>query len=190
MTAVGPARPPSRVSTDRLVLRRFTRDDGAGLHAYLSRPEAVRFEPYDVQTRAQCDELATARAQDPSFWAVCRGSDGALVGNLYLHHDEPRGWHGYSLGYVFHPDEWHQGYATEACRALLDVCFRQWGAHRVSARCDPRNEASWRLLERLGLRREGHVRQAASFRTDDAGRPVWHDAYLYAVLDTEWDPEG
>ncbi len=179
------------VRTDRVLLRRFTPDDGEGLHASLSRPEAVRFEPYGVQTRAQCDELAATRAHDPSFWAVCRGSDGALVGTLYLHHGDPHEWRGYTLGYVFHPDHWHQGYATEACRALLDVCFGLWGAHRVSAHCDPRNDASWRLLERLGLRREGHVRQAASFSTDDAGRPVWHDAYLYAVLDSEWDrPEG
>lgn len=148
----------------------------------------MRFEPYDVQTRAQCDELAAARAHDPSFWAVCLQDDGTLVGNLYLHHDEPRAWRGHSLGYVFHPDHWHQGYATEACRALLDVSFDQWGAHRVTAHCDPRNEASWRLLERLGLRREGRLRQSASFSTDDAGRPLWHDAYLYAVLHSEWRP--
>lgn len=178
---------PSRISTDRLVVRRFTPDDGEGLHAYLSRPEVVQFEPYGVQTRSQCDALAASRAHGRAFWAVCL-RDGTLVGNLYLHHDEPREWHGYTLGYVFHPDHWHQGYATEACRALLDVCFDQWGAHRVVAHCDPRNEASWRLLERLGLRREGHFRRSASFRNDDAGRPVWHDAYVYAVLDTEWRP--
>lgn len=192
MTSADLAGSPSTttVGTDRLLLRRFTPDDGAGLHAILSRPEAVEFEPYGVETRARCDELAAARAQDSSFWAVCLQDEGTLVGIVYLHHDDPREWRGHTLGYVFHPDHWHQGYATEACRALLDVCFLLWGAHRVCAHCDPRNEASWRLLERLGLRREGRLRQAASFSTDDAGHPVWHDAYLYAVLDTEWGRAG
>ncbi|ROS30966.1 RimJ/RimL family protein N-acetyltransferase [Cellulomonas sp. PhB150] len=174
------------IRTDRLLLRRFTAADGDALHAYLSRPEAVRFEPYGTQTRAQCHELALERAGDASFWAVCLRSDERLVGNLYLRHDDPQAWRSYTLGYVFDPAHWGSGYATEAAAALLDVCFRAWGAHRVSARCDPRNTRSWALLERLGMRREGHLRQVAAFSTDADGQHCWHDAYVYAAVESEW----
>ncbi len=172
--------------TDRLLLRRFTAADGPGLHAYLSQEQAVRFEPYGVHDLAQATRVAADRAGDDAFWAVCLADGGELVGNLYLAPEGPAEWRTWELGYVFHPGRWGHGYATEACRALLDHVMTAHAAHRVVARCDPENVRSWALLERLGLRREGHLRAAASFTTGPDGRPVWHDAYLYAVLADEW----
>lgn len=170
---------------DRVLVRRFRPDDGAALHGALGRPEAVRFEPYGVQSRRRCDELAADRATDPAFWALCL-ADGWLVGTLFLAREEPSEWRTYELGFVLHPDHWGRGLAAEGARLLLDRCFGSWEAHRVVARCDPRNTASWRLLERLGLRREGLSVEAATFDDDGAGAQVWHDAYQYAVLEREW----
>jgi RimJ/RimL family protein N-acetyltransferase len=175
----------TELRTRRLVLRRLRPSDGPGLHAYLSRPEAVRFEPYPVQDADACDRLAADRTDDPDFWAVCLG-DGTLVGHLWFSRCVPEAWGTWELGYVFHPDHWGRGYATEAAAAIVTACFTEWGGRRVVARCDPANPASWRLLERLGLRREGHLRQNASFESDAEGRLVWKDTYLYAVLATEW----
>ncbi len=175
------------LDTERLRVRRFRLSDGAGLFAYLSRPEAVRFEPYPVQSEQDCARLAAERSVDPAFWAVCLHGSGELVGNLYLSLQQPESWRTYELGYVFHPRRWGHGYATEAAGALVSACF-DGGAHRVVARCNPQNESSWRLLERLGLRREGHLVRSASFGVDDFGRQVWHDAYLYAALAEEWTP--
>lgn len=173
--------------TTRLRVRRFVPADGPSLYAYLSMPEAVRYEPYATQSQEECARLAAERSLDPAFWAVClRGSD-ELVGNLYLHLEEPRSWRTYELGYVFNPAHWGHGYATEAAGALVSACF-EGGAHRVIARCDPRNGSSWRLLERLGFRREGHLLRNASFDVDDAGEQIWHDAYLYATLAEELSP--
>lgn len=174
--------------TERLVLRRFRASDGPALHDYLSRPEAVRFEPYPVQTLAQCERMAAQRAAGTSFWAVCLPG-GELIGNVYFPLVEPADWRTRELGYVFSPDHWGRGYATEAASALVGAAFED-GAHRVTARCDPRNTASWRLLERLGLRREGHLLQNASFDTGPDGEPVWKDTYLYAVLAQEWTPQA
>ncbi len=172
-------------ATGRLAVRRFLASDGSGLHAYLSRPEAVRFEPYPVQSAQDCERLVRERASDPAFWAVCLAYSGELVGNLYLSREHPEAWRTYELGYVFNPDYWGRGYATESAAALVSKCFAE-GAHRIIARCNPQNLASWRLLERLGFRREGHSLRSASFITDTAGQPVWHDAYLYACLEEEW----
>ena len=172
------------LTTTRLVLRRFAASDGPGLHGYLSRPETVEFEPYGPVGRDEAEGLARARASDPRFWAV-QTTDGTLVGNLYLARSGPDWWQTWELGYVFHPDHWRRGYATEACRALLDAAFAD-GAHRVVAHCDPGNVRSWALLERLGMRREGHSLGASAFSRDPEGRPVWHDDLTYAVLDDEW----
>lgn len=173
-------------TTARLLLRRFVAADAQGLYSYLSRPEAVRYEPYPVQSLDDCRRWAAERATSPDFWAVCLRS-GELIGNLYLHLEEPPAWRGWELGYVFHPDHWGRGYASEAAVRLVDACFAQ-GAHRIEARCNPLNDASWRLLERIGFRREGHLRQAASFADGPDGTPLWHDAYVYAVLSEEWPP--
>lgn len=174
------------LTTSRLLVRRFFASDGPGLYAYLSRPEAVRFEPYPQQSPADCERLATERAKDPDFWAVCLAGSGELIGNLYLHQREPLAWRTYELGYVFHPDHWGRGYATESAAALASWCFQEQDAHRIEARCDQLNADSCRLLERLGFRREGCLLQNASFVDDAEGNPVWKDTYLYAVLASEW----
>lgn len=73
------------------------------------------------------------------------------------------------------------GYACEALRAVVEQAFRE-GAHRVYAVCDPRNAASWRLLEKAGLKREVHLRQNVFFHRDEKGAPIWKDTYIYAIL--------
>ena len=73
-----------------------------------------------------------------------------------------------------------------AARALVGYGFSVLGAHRVVANCDPRNEASWRTLERIGLKREGHFRKHAFFRTDADGNPLWHDCLSYGILEEDW----
>jgi RimJ/RimL family protein N-acetyltransferase len=175
------------LTADRLVLRPFAPADADALHGYLSRPEAVRFEPYGVQSAQDCVRLAAERAQDDRFLAICRGdANGPLIGNLYLAPEGPPHWRAWTVGYVQHPDHWGHGYATEAVTRLIDHLIADRGAHRVLARCDPRNERSWRLLERVGMRREAHVIEGASFTVDADGAPVWHDTDQYAVLDREW----
>jgi len=171
----------------RVTLRRFTPDDAPDLHAYLSQPAAVEFEPYGVLSAADAVRVAAERAVDERFVAVSLAATGRVVGNLYVAPDGPPQWRTWEIGYVFNPQDWGNGYATEAGRMLLLELFVGRSAHRVVARCDPRNTRSWALLERLGFRREAHLRAAASFAVDDAGRPVWHDAFGYALLADEWE---
>ena len=173
------------LSSPRLTLRRFHPSDGAALHRCLGDPEVVRYEPYRPMTLEECQAEAARRCTDVAFRAVVLdGPDPVLIGNLWLSLDRPdlRTW---QLGYVLSRDWWGRGLATEACRTALDDVFGR-GAHRVEARCNPENAASWRLLERLGMRREAHHLRAGSFWRDAAGEPIWHDTFVYAVLDDEW----
>ncbi|OQB23383.1 MAG: hypothetical protein BWY11_01988 [Firmicutes bacterium ADurb.Bin182] len=52
--------------------------------------------------------------------------------------------------------------------------------------CNPQNTASWKVLERLNMRREGHLLKNVWFKKDEQGNPVWLDTYLYAILRDEW----
>ena len=174
--------------SERLVLRPFRATDGPALAAYLSDPEVVAFEPYGPLDAEACEAEAVRRSQDADFLAVCLRDDGTLIGNLWLHRAEPDVHRTWELGYVFGRPWWHQGYATEACRRALAHLFTDRAAHRVVASCDPRNVASARLLVRLGLLQEAHHRAAATFASDELGRPVWHDADVYAALEEEWPP--
>lgn len=90
------------------------------------------------------------------------------------------------LGYVFNAHFQRQGYAFEAAHALVDGVFQHQGAHRVTALCNPLNTASWKLLEKLGMRREGHLLQNVFFKRDAQGDPLWADTYEYAILAQEW----
>ena len=57
----------------------------------------------------------------------------------------------------------------------------------VTAMCNPLNTASWKLMERLGMRREGHLIQNIWFKRDERGEPIWSDTYEYAILADEWN---
>jgi len=92
----------------------------------------------------------------------------------------------WELGYVFNKDYHGMGYAAEAARALLDDIFTNQNVRRVIAMCNPLNVPSWRLLERLGFRREGHFVKNIYFKKDAQGNPIWCDTYAYAILREEW----
>lgn len=85
------------------------------------------------------------------------------------------------LGWVLDPASTGRGYATEAVRAAIEVCFGPLGLRRVHAGCFADNEPSWRLMERLGMRREEHSRKTALHRSGE-----WLDGMNYGLLAEEW----
>jgi len=85
------------------------------------------------------------------------------------------------LGWTFDPAYQGRGFATEAIPALFRICFEDLGLRRVVAVCFTANEASWRLMERVGMRREAHNIKESLHR--DHG---WLDGYVYALLAEEW----
>ncbi len=177
------------LSTDRLTLRPFHADDWRDLYEYLSQKEVVKYEPYGCFNQDQCQQEAARRADNPRFWAVCLGHSGKVIGNVYFARSEPQEFGNWELGYVFNARYQHNGYATEACSEILRYAFGQLGARRVTAMCNPLNEPSWRLLERLGFRREGHLVQNIYFKLDENAQPLWSDTLEYALLASEWNRE-
>ena len=173
------------ITTKRLLIRRFMPEDGKDLWAYLSREDVVRYEPYNVYDEAASNAEAARRSGDPAFLAVCLRETGQLIGNLYFSRHEPEAFGTWEIGYVFHPNFGGMGYATEAARAMISYGFAKMGVRRIVAECNTENTSSWLLLERLGMRREGHFRKVAYFKTNEDGTPRWFDAYAYAILADE-----
>lgn len=171
------------MKTERLLLRRFRPDDWRDLYEYLSDAEVVRFEPYAPLTERQCQEATVSHSESREFWTVCLKEAGKLIGNLYVSEREQ---HTREIGFVFNRFYQRRGYATEAAVALIDNMFKHENTHRVTANCNPENTASWRLLERLGMRREGHLKQNIYFKLDANGTPLWQDTFVYGILESEW----
>lgn len=179
--------PDYPLRTERLVLRPFTRGDVDAVYGYRRREDVARYL-FDVAlSREECALAVQQRIAQVAFEAeddkIVLGAEladtGILIGEVSLIWRSVDARQG-EIGWIFDPDYQGRGYATEAARAMLDLAFGPGDIHRVSARCDARNEPSWRLMERLGMRREAHFREHAIFK----GR--WDEEFIYAILRQEW----
>jgi len=173
------------IQTHRLCIRPFHPQDGAALYAYLSNPSVYLFEPGEPLSLEQAMDLAEKRSLGTDFWAVVVKNTHELVGHLYFKMMDPPEFRTWELGYIFNPVYHNLGFASESAGALLAYGFTKWGIHRVIAHCNPENVASWRVMEKIGMRREGFLRKNVFFRRDAEGNPLWQDSYAYAILAEE-----
>ena len=184
------------LETERLTLRPVELGDWSAIHRYTSLPEVVRYLPHEPFTeddarafalrwseQARQLELARHKSDEwPEMLVVLHKGDGRLIGHLPFEQFNPK-YRTREIGWVFDPDCQGQGYATEAARAVLRLAFEKLGLHRMVATCDPRNTASYRVMEKLGMRREAHHVKDVQIRGE------WCDEYFYAILEEEWTGE-
>lgn len=178
-----------KLETDRLILREFLPTDWEDLYEYLSLPEVVEYEPYGIQSQEDCIDEAKYRASqgsDNSFFAVCLKENNKVIGQIYFSQEGPKEFRTFEIGYVFNPKFYHKGYATEASKRILEYGFKEKNAHRITAGVNVKNEASWKLLERLSMRREAYMQKNVFFKKDSSGEPIWNDSYQYGILSTEF----
>ena len=174
------------IGTERLLVRNFIPDDWKDLQEYISRNEVMNFERLWNSSNEGCRKTAEQFSKGDIFWAVEMKKTGKMIGHVYFNQIQPQNFKTWMLGYIFNNDYYGNGYATEACKGLLEYGFRQLFVLRVVAKCSPDNVPSWRLLERLDMRREGHSIKCVTFKETIDGQPIWWDEYLYAILRDEW----
>jgi len=170
------------ITTSRLLIRQFQEQDYPSLFEYLSNPNIYRFEPGEPISLEKAKELAAERARGNNFWAVIRKADQKMVGHLYFNQIAPKEFQTWELGYIFNPAFHNKGYASESACGLVHFGFTHGGIHRVIAHCNPENIASWKVLEKIGMRREAYFRKNVFFRTAADGSPLWLDSFEYALL--------
>ncbi len=171
----------SVIETPRLLLRQVVEADLTALHAIQALPDATRWLYWEPRTLEEVRANLALRRSDPAV--VHRGivvrATGELIGDIGLHLGE-QVHRGAELGYILHRDHHGHGYATEAGRAILALAFGELDLHRVCARLEPRNTASARVLQRLGLRRE------ALLIENEWVKGEWQSEAIYAILASEW----
>ena len=171
--------------TDRLVLRPLRDSDAADVLAYRSRADVNRWldsEPFDAAETAEWvarRSSAVRVAADGDRLLLGVELDGRVVGHVMLLVPRLEDRSG-EIGWVFHPDVAGRGLATEAACEVVRLAFEELDLHRVFAQLDPRNTASARLCERLGMRREALLRESSWFKGE------WGDLAIYGLLRKEW----
>ena len=174
--------------TDRTSLRPAEPDDVEAVWAYRRRPDVGRWLGGHTEDLDAFREWYARPARLAKTLLV--EQRGRVVGDLMVSVGDGRAQSDVAdhavaveadLGWVLDPAYAGRGLATEALEAVLALCFDDLGLRRVTADCFAANSASWRLMERVGMRREAH-RVAESLHRDLG----WVDSYAYALLADEW----
>jgi RimJ/RimL family protein N-acetyltransferase len=185
--------------TPRMIVRRFLPADLEDAFEILSDPEVAKYEFWDAFTREETrEDLEIQGAVVPGtcgvwneFAVVLRdeagetggiggngGNGGKMIGNISFRieeEDQRQAEMGFHFNRKFHG----RGLGKEAVIGLIDYLWKL-GAHRIWAVSDTRNDNSWRMMEKLGMRREGHMIHNCLVKGE------WADEYLYAILEKEW----
>jgi RimJ/RimL family protein N-acetyltransferase len=168
------------IKTKRLLIRNFMKDDYNDLYEYLSDKETYKFEPGEPITIEAAKNLCNKRSVDNKFLAVLLKNK--VIGHIFLGQVKPKKLMTYEVGFIFNRKYQGKGYATEALMAIIEYGFKNMNVHKIIAHCSPRNISSWRLLERVKMRREGKLRENIYFNKDENGNPIWLDTYEYGLL--------
>jgi RimJ/RimL family protein N-acetyltransferase len=171
------------IITERLILRNFTYGDIQDIIKIVSHPSVARIttniKSNETAVRKYIDKLNSYQPFEKDKYydlAIERKIDGKVVGLLGLMcEDHQQGLIGWALGINYRGN----GYVTEGARALILYGFSELHLHRIYAKTSHINTASWRVMERVGMRKEAHLREV-EFRDGE-----WIDEFIYAVLADE-----
>ncbi len=173
------------LTSERIRLRGFRVEDLDGLYALYSDPAVTRYWSFPAWTqRAQAETLLqhvieSRSAEKILCWAIAENECDHLIGSLTLFNIN-RAQGRADIGYALHSAQWGHGYAQEALALALGHAFDVLQLRRVEADIDPRNTASCKLVEGVGFRQEGLLRER--WLVDD----VLQDSAIYGLLAREW----
>jgi RimJ/RimL family protein N-acetyltransferase len=183
---------PVLLTGPRLTIREFhhvPRDVDA-LHAIFGDPETARYLSFEPRDREDCADqvelyLEEAEKEPRTVYRLAvtlteEGEDAVPLGNAVLGIDGTEAQRAAFIGYALRRDVWGRGYATEIARLLCEFGFGELGLHRLSARLDPANHASVKVLRKVGFQLEGRIRDDLYLREE------WHDSLQYSLLEHEW----
>lgn len=173
------------LKTKRLVIREFTEEDFEGVHRYASNPNVVKYMPWGPNTEQDTHGFIQRKLQEQIVkprkshdYAITL--DGILIGGggLTVHDREARVA---ELGYCLDEPYWGKGIGTEFALEMIRHGFKGMDLNRIFAKCDSRNTGSYRIMEKIGMQREGLHKQ------DHLIRGTYRDTLIYAILRNEWD---
>ena len=189
----------STVETQRLLLRPFRESDAADVLEYLSGPLPHCFANLKLNTLDEARAEVVKRGEDTEYcFAIVLKETGRVIGEIDAQPTDyvppvlssrktpPPPPDTFTPSIILNAAYHAGGYAYEAACAFYDYLFTRKGVRRIYVYVDDYNARSQHLCEKLGLRREGLLREFVSFVNDADGNPVFENTILYAVLKEEW----
>jgi RimJ/RimL family protein N-acetyltransferase len=179
--------PSYPLRTERLQLRPYRPADVDAVLSMFGREDVSRYlnwEPMDREAAAalverRLQQTRIEREGDGIVLVAEEAASGGFVGEMMLRLTSEASRQG-ELGWSVHPDAQARGYATEGAREMLRLGFDELGLHRIMAECDPRNDASIRVMQKLGMRREALTMDALFLKGE------WVGSLVSAMLEDEW----
>ncbi|MGA3601909.1 GNAT family N-acetyltransferase [Lysinibacillus agricola] len=167
------------IKTKRLLIREFEVQDWQAVYEYTSDINVMKYIPEGVFNEEEARKFVSENSGDKAkHFPVILLNENIVIGHMVFH--QYFGDHTYEIGWVLNPNYYNNGYASEAARAVLDYGFKEMKLHRIIATCQPENTPSYRVMEKIGMRREGYFKKCIPHGDE------WWDEYYYAVLDEEW----
>lgn len=178
-----------KLTTARLSLEEITWDDLQIVHELHSIPELDEYNtlgiPENIERTKEVMKLAIEdQDNDPRSqfaWKISLKETGQSIGLAGMFSSNDR-FRLAEIYYKIHPDYWGNGYATEVAKELVRFGFEDLNVHKVEAGVQTENVRSIRVLEKIGMTREGLRRKILPIRGE------WKDNYHYAIV--EDDPEA
>lgn len=161
------------LETQRLIIRDFTADDAEDLHAILGDAEVMKNSEPPYSFEKTSDFLTEFCIEKKAAAAAVHKDSRKVIGYLLFHTFQEAV---YEIGWFFNKNFWHQGYAYESCKAVIDYAFHKQNAHKIFAETIDGIKTVG-LMKKLGMRPEGIQR---SHTKDNEGN--WADLYLYGLL--------
>ena len=174
------------LNTERLTLKELDLNDLQNMHELHSLPETDEFNTMGIPADMGVTERLLAdwigiQELEPRMKYVFKiqDADRSFIGLIGLNMGKPNYLAG-EVWYKLHKDFWNKGYGTEALKRLLEFCFSDLKLHRIEAGCAVGNLGSIRVLEKVGMIREGRTRKKLPIRGE------WIDNYSYAILEEDF----
>lgn len=167
------------LATERLIITNFKEEDWKEVFAYTSDPQAMYYMPEGVLAEKDTKKYVNEQIGDNAKkFAVLLKKSKTLIGHVEFFNYF--GEHTYEIGWILNPKYHNNGYTTEAAKALIAYGFEVLNLHRIVATCQPENVPSYKVMEKIGMRREGFFKKCIP-----AG-DVWWDELYYAILHDEY----
>jgi RimJ/RimL family protein N-acetyltransferase len=178
------------IETDRLIIREFNEGDFKSVHIYASNPEVTVYLPFgpnsEDDTQHFLKRVVNYKLQNPRHdyeFAIILKESNTLIGGCGIHITNINNKEG-SIGYCFDKRYWRNGYASESAKAIINFGFEKLNLHRIFATCHPENIGSAKVMEKIGMQKEGRLREH-KFQ-----KGKWRDSFIYSILDYEYSTDS
>ena len=176
-----------QLQTNRLSFRQLSPDDLYNIHELHSLPETDRFntlgvpETIEVTEKVINDWLVEQHTKPRTSYIFCLylTDTKQFIGLIAINIGKPK-YQTAEVWFKIHVTHWNKGYTTEALTKLIEFGFKELGLHRIEAGCAVENIASGKVLEKVGMTKEGMKRKKLPIRGE------WKDNYFYAILEEEF----